>query len=485
MDLPGRWWIVAFGKASVAMGGAAVEELERVGARIAGGVVVSNEENLAAVEGEPRGRGFMALALRRGGHPLPDADSVRAGLEVERTLRAARQGDRVLVLISGGGSALVAAPAVGLTLEAKIATTRQLLEGGADIRQVNCVRKHLSRLKGGRLAVMAYPARVEALVLSDVVGDDLSTVASGPTVGDETTYEDALAVLDSVLGTAHGPLEVREYLQRGAGGALSETPRPGASSLARTRTRLIGGNGLAVAAMVRRARELGYRVTEWGRPIEGEAREVAIDFVQEFGRCLGKEAERCAMVAGGETTVTVTGGGRGGRNQELALAFAIAADEAGVASPRCWVLLSGGTDGRDGPTDAAGGIVDSGSLMRMRDADVEPSVWLEENDSHGALEASGDLLVTGPTGTNVADLMVLLTEGRAPGSPEGENEDGKERSIPEAREERGGRGPRGVENLRGDDRFGRGQPRQRGRGDQEGRSFRGADCPVDRRDRAE
>jgi hydroxypyruvate reductase len=293
-----------------------------------------------------------------------------------------------------------------VTLAEKVAVTDLLLRSGADIHELNTVRKHLSRLKGGGLAAAARPAAVEALILSDVIGDDPSTIASGLTAPDPTTFGDARAVLVRRGVWDRAPAAVRARIERGCRGEEPETPKPGDPIFARVANRIIGSNGLSLDAAAGKARDLGYGTAVASRALAGEAREAAASLL---GRILdGPRAGETprAVLAGGETTVTIRGGGRGGRNQEMALAFALAAERSG---PRgSWVFLSAGTDGRDGPTDAAGAVVDGSTLARGRRAGLDPRRALDDNDSYAFLDAAGALLRTGATGTNVADLQVFL-----------------------------------------------------------------------------
>lgn len=404
-----RVFVAAFGKAALAMAKAARDALPAE-LFCDPGLAVTNYENAAdATDTE----GFTVMAA---GHPLPDAAGVKGAQAVAEMVETAGEGDLVLVLISGGGSALIPYPAEGLTLGDKIATTDLMLGSGTDIGAMNTVRKHLSRLKGGGLARIAAPAQLHALILSDVLGDDLSTIASGPTVADATTFADAKGILEASRSWDTVPQAVRAHIEKGVAGERQETPKPGDPLFTTTASTLVGSNGVSLAALSGAARDAGCEVQVWNECLTGEAREEAEKWVAAV---LAAQNERTqdehggtppdtplAMVAGGETTVTLSGSGRGGRNQEMALAFAIAAEKAGLSGD--WVFLSGGTDGRDGPTDAAGGIVNGESCERIRKAGVDPQARLADNDSYAALKASGDLLMTGATGTNVADLQILL-----------------------------------------------------------------------------
>jgi hydroxypyruvate reductase len=321
--------------------------------------------------------------------------------------------DTLLVLLSGGASALLPAPIAGLRLEDKARTTSLLLRAGATIQELNTVRKHLSRLKGGGLARRAAPARVFTLVLSDVVGDDLSTIASGPTVPDPTTFSDALAVLDRRGLLRQTPLRVRRHLEAGARGQTPETPKAGDAAFRRTVTHVVGGNRRSVLAAAREASRLGLRPVVLTTRLEGEAREVARCLVAILRECAEREGSRrrpTCLLAGGETTVTMAGAGQGGRNQELAVAAAASLD--GFPVPA--VVASFATDGIDGTSDAAGGVVDDRTVRRARALGLAaPSAFLAQSDSRNFLGPLGDLILTGPTGTNVVDIAVLLA-GVAP-----------------------------------------------------------------------
>lgn len=391
----GRVVIVAAGKAAVPMASAAEEILGR---RLSGGLAVTSQET--------GGVGRVRVLTAR--HPVPDERGVAAAREVEELVGDLGRRDLLLVLLSGGASALLPAPAEGLSLEDKQRTTEVLLRGGATIHEVNAVRKHLSRLKGGGLVKKAAPARVATLVLSDVVGDDLSTIASGPTVPDPTTFADAVSVLESRGLGDQVPRAVRERLQAGTRGRVPETPRPGEALFRRVHTHIVGSNRLSVQAASREARRQGFRPVVLTTSLQGEAREVARVLVAILRECVesGRPArEPVCLLAGGETTVTVVGTGRGGRNQEMAVA---AAEElAGFPAPA--VVAALGTDGIDGMSDAAGGVVDDQTTARAEGLGLAPpGVFLGANDTRNYLGPVGDLIVTGPTGTNVCDVTVLL-----------------------------------------------------------------------------
>ncbi len=350
---------------------------------------------------EPVPRGIRVV---ESGHPIPDARGETAATEILRLARDAGPEDLVLCLISGGGSALTPAPAPGVSLAQKQAVTRLLLESGATINQLNAVRKHLSRLKGGQLARMAHPAPVVALLLSDVIGDPLDVIASGPTAPDPTTFQDALAVLDHFGLRARAPATVRAHLEAGARGEVEDTPKPGDPVLAGVTNVVIGNNALVVDAAVAEARRLGLAPHLLTRSLQGEARDVAREFaarLDEIARSGSPVARPACLIAGGETTVTIRGQGTGGRCQEFALALVPE-----VAAMRHVVVLAAGTDGNDGPTDAAGAVVDPTTLARARANGLDVERALAENDSHAFFAALGDLIVTGPTGSNLMDVYL-------------------------------------------------------------------------------
>jgi glycerate 2-kinase len=391
----GRAIVIAFGKGAVEMAGGALAAL---GDLVSAAVIVAPLGS-ASPAPDPR------LRLFHGGHPLPDDGSLRGAEEALRLVREAGDETLILCLVSGGGSALLAAPADGIVLDEKRETTRLLLQSGADIAELNTVRKHLSRVKGGRLAEAASPAPVVSLILSDVVGDPLEIIASGPTAPDPATYADALAVLERRGIEKAVPAAVRELLRKGEAGLLPETPKPGNALFRRVENIVVGNIAVALATAAEEAKRLGFDVELLPAPVTGEAREA--------GRILARLAiersrrkGRFCLLSGGETVVTVRGRGRGGRNQELALAFALEAE--GVPD---LLLLSAGTDGRDGPTEAAGAFAGGGTASQARRRGLSPESSLEENDSATFFEALGGSFITGPTGTNVMDIQIILGGG--------------------------------------------------------------------------
>lgn len=375
-----RVFVIGAGKASAAMA-SAVERL--LGRRITDGFVNVPDSVGARVR---------RVKLHEARHPLPDARGVEGAHNIEQIARQAGERDLVICTISGGASALMPAPATGLPLEQKQAITRALLNGGATIHELNTVRKHLSAIKGGQLAAMAYPARVLTLILSDVIGDDLDVIGSGPTVPDRSTVADARAVLRK-----YG-IEAPEVLH--------ETPKPGDARLSRVQNVVVGSNRLAIDAAASKARELGYKPLVLSTFIDGETRDVAAmhaAIVKEI-RQSGRPAKPpVCVLSGGETTCTVRGSGSGGRNQEFVLAAAMALGEMPDT-----VIFSAGTDGLDGPTDAAGAIADESTLKRAQEFGLDARTFLADNDSYHFFAPLNGLVKTGPTGTNVMDIRAIL-----------------------------------------------------------------------------
>ena len=396
--------VVGAGKASVAMAGALEEKL---GEALSEGLVVvphGYRQTLPGTERMPH-----RIEVVEAGHPVPDEAGLQAAARVLEKAKACGEGDLVLVLISGGGSALWPAVASGLTLADAQAVSKGLLESGATIQEINAVRKHLSRIKGGRLAAAAHPADVLALVLSDVVGDDLSTIASGPTVPDGSTFEQAIDVLKKHALWDQVPEAVRTHLAGGAADPAMETPKPGSNIFERTRTVLIGSNRTALEAARREADVRGYAAQIVAGGVTGEARDVGRELARvalnppDSDR-LASDVRPACLIWGGETTVTVRGDGRGGRNQEMVLAAALALEEADQPV----VFLSGGTDGIDGPTDAAGAWATPQTVMEARQRGLDPEAFLQHNDAYAFFEAMDALLQPGPTHTNVMDVQVAL-----------------------------------------------------------------------------
>jgi hydroxypyruvate reductase len=346
------------------------------------------------------------IQIIEAGHPVPDNSGIEGAQKIVKLVKSATEKDLVIFLISGGGSALLPSPVEGLTMEDKQQTTRVLLESGANIHEINALRKHISQVKGGRLARLAYPATLISLVLSDVIGDNLDSIASGPTVPDGSTFSDCLHILEEYKIKEKIPPAVIDHLEKGVRGAVEETPKSGDPAFERTQNVIIGSNILAVKAAGSRADALGYNTLILSTFIEGETREAA-----KFHAAVAKEilkrdlpiARPACIISGGETTVTIHGKGLGGRNQEFVLVAAIE-----IRGLEDAVVLSGGTDGTDGPTDAAGAIADGFTSARARSMGLDSEFYLKENDSYHFFQSLGDLLVTGPTFTNVMDLRLVM-----------------------------------------------------------------------------
>lgn len=391
----GRVLVLGFGKASGLMAKGLEEAL---GDAIDGGYVIV-----------PRGsevRGLKRVRLLPGNHPVPGGDTIRSSLVLLKAASEAGERDLVFVLVSGGGSALFEVPREGVSLEDLVEVNRLLLRSGADIKEVNTVRKHISAVKGGQLAKALHPAKVVTLIVSDVVGDPPEFVASGPTVPDPTTYRDAYEVLRRYGLLDKVPRSVLDLVNRGLRGEVPETPKEGDEAFRDALTLIVASNRTALSAMKRTAESLGYNAAIVTSFMEGEAREVGrfiagvMKHVSRYGEPVPKPA---ALLFGGETTVTVTGSGVGGRNQELALSVAIH-----ISGLRGAVFASVGSDGIDGPTDAAGAVVDGGTVDEGREAGLDAVAYLADNDSYSYFKRLGRLVITGPTGTNVNDLAVAL-----------------------------------------------------------------------------
>lgn len=393
LDAYRRIFVVGGGKASGLMA-AGVEDL--VGNRLERGAVVIPDYQRPLPKLEK-------TELLPSTHPLPTEKGVRSVKEMLRVAEMAREGDLVICLISGGGSSLMSLPVDGVSLEDLRRTTDLLLEAGATIGEVNCVRKHLSQVAGGRLLLRIRRADVLSLLISDVVGDDLGSIASGPTAPDPSTYGDAVSVLRRRRIWSSVPRRASALLERGSLGTVRETPKPGAATFERVRNVIVGSNATACVAAREALVRMGIHVGSFRLGVVGEARRVGMRLAS-LGRASG-DGKKWAAIWGGETTVKVRGSGRGGRNQEVALAAAI-----GLDGSRGLTALSLGTDGIDGPTDAAGAVADSGTCARARRAGVDPKSFLDGNDSNSFFRAVGGLVVTGPTGTNVSDLMILVRE---------------------------------------------------------------------------
>ncbi|HEX2210454.1 MAG TPA: DUF4147 domain-containing protein [Longimicrobium sp.] len=385
-----RVLLIGAGKAAAGMAAGALEVL---GDRISGGSISTKDGHGAEL---PR------IEVWEAAHPVPDTRGMAGAADALRLARSAGPRDLVLCVLSGGASALWPAPVRGVSLTELQAVTDALLRSGATIHEINTVRKHLSRIGGGWLAHAAAPARVVTLAVSDVVGGALDVIASGPTVPDPTTYEEALEVLQSREITP--PSLIRAHLQAGDAGERDETPKPGDRVFHRASAHVIAGNHDALAGAAAGAERLGYRARIVADDLEGEARSVGEQVALLAMNTLAERpTEPLALLLGGETTFTVHGRGRGGRNQELALALAVELEGVDGVLAACI-----GTDGTDGPTDAAGAFADGGTVARGSAAGLDARDALRRNDAYPFLRAAGDLIVTGPTGTHVNDLVLVL-----------------------------------------------------------------------------
>ncbi|MEE9612837.1 MAG: glycerate kinase [Desulfatiglandales bacterium] len=394
LDKYNRILVVGAGKADAPMA-QAVEQI--LGERVADGVIVVKDGH---------GLPLQRVRVHEASHPVPDERGIRGAEDVLSLVSSAGERDLVICIISGGGSALLVAPVKGISLADKQEVTQLLLACGATIHEINTVRKHLSRVKGGGLALLAHPATMVSLILSDVVGDDLDVIASGPTVPDSSTFRQAEQVLRGYGIWDRVPKSVREHMEKGVNGVMEETLKPGDASFQKDSWELVGTNIQALTAASKEAERQGYGPLILSSMIEGETREVAKVHAAIAKEVLGSgnpfRTPAC-ILSGGETTVTLQGKGLGGRNLEFALASAIALD-----GEKHVVVLSGGTDGTDGPTDAAGAIADGNTVVRARAKGLDPEDHLRRNDSYPFFQALGDLLMTGPTRTNVMDVRIML-----------------------------------------------------------------------------
>ncbi len=346
------------------------------------------------------------IKINQAGHPIPDEAGVKGTKEIVRLLQDSRKDDLVICLISGGGAALLPLPAEGIMLKEKQQTTQLLLKCGASIEEINTVRKHLSRIKGGWLAKIAYPAQLISLILSDVIGDPLTAIASGPTVPDTTTYEDCWRIVKKYNLSDKLSPSVLNHLDKGRKGKISETLKEGNPIFKRVKNIIVGSNSLAIKAARNQAKKLGYHTLILSSFIEGETREVArvhAAIAKEILTSGSPVPAPACILSGGETTVTIKGKGLGGRNQEFALASAIK-----IKGMENVIILSAGTDGSDGPTNAAGAIADGTTLLRAEKIGINAQEYLEDNNSYHFFQKLKDLFITGPTNTNVMDLHLLL-----------------------------------------------------------------------------
>ncbi|MGZ3608288.1 MAG: glycerate kinase type-2 family protein [Syntrophales bacterium] len=395
-----KFYLISFGKAAYPMTKAVSDFADDL---LTKGILITKYGHV------PEGGVSDKIEVHEAAHPVPDLQGALATDRVIGLLEKADSTTLVVCLISGGGSALLVAPHKDISLAEKQEITQLLLKAGANIQELNTVRKHLSRIKGGRLAEIAYPARVLSLILSDVIGDPLDVIASGPTSPDQTTFQDALKVIKRYNLGEKIPEKASLILIRGAAGEIAETPKEGNPVFAQVQNVIIGSNEKAIETAKREAEGRGYQTAVISADLQGEARDAAAWIARkaiEARRGLaGSSQGKICLISGGETTVTVRGNGLGGRNTELALAFA---EE--IKGIQGITLLSAGTDGTDGPTDAAGAIVDGVTIERAEALGIRPGDYLKNNDSYHFFKAAGGLFITGPTGTNVMDLQIILLD---------------------------------------------------------------------------
>jgi glycerate 2-kinase len=390
-----RLFVIGAGKGSALMCRALVK---LIGDWLYGGTIIAKYGYAVAMK---------KIAIIEAGHPIPDENGLRATEQIVRLLRQTTNEDLVINLISGGGSALLCSPADGISFHEKQEITRRLLSCGAPIGEINAIRKHISKVKGGRLARLAYPSTLISLILSDVVGDSISAIASGPTAPDPSTFSECQVILDRYKLRTEKAVSIARFIDKGSAGEIEETPKPGDPIFDNVMNVVVGNNRLAVSAAKERAERLGYSVKVIDKLAEGEATELAVAHAAIVKKIYHSGAVRrpACVISGGEATVTLHGDGLGGRNQEFALATALEIDGLdGV------VALIGGTDGSDGPTEAAGGIVDGGTVRRGETTGLDARDYLSRNDSYHYLKATDDLLVTGPTFTNVMDLRLFIID---------------------------------------------------------------------------
>lgn len=388
--------VVGFGKAAGPMARAVERKLEKFNV---GGIVITEYGYSLDLE---------RINIHEAAHPIPDANSVTAAEDLVHMLQAIKEDDLIIVLISGGGSALFTLPHEPITLEDIQVVTRLLLNCGADIFEINTIRKHISRVKGGQLATSAYPTTLAALIISDVIDDRVDAIASGPTVPDPTTFQEAYDILSRYAILDETPQAIRDRIRLGIAGKIDDTPKSGDARFQKTMNMVIGHNLTALQAIARKAEGLGYRPLLISSRISGQTRTVAQVFsamLKHIAASYRNEQPIC-IIAGGEMTVRVTGKGSGGRNQDFCLALVQL-----ISGLDSVVILSAGTDGMDGPTDAAGAIIDNTTLNKAQRLGLNIEQALTDNDSYRFFKRSGDLLITGPTSTNVMDIQLALLYG--------------------------------------------------------------------------
>ncbi len=410
--------VIGFGKAAYQMA-VAIEEAFDVDV-IAAGIIVTKYGHIVSQESGVRGQGsdvktqgtehrtqntdLKKIKVFEAAHPIPDENGIRATEQIIDLVRDAGKDTLVLCLISGGGSALLVSPIEGVSLGEKQLITDLLLRAGADIEELNAVRKHISRVKGGRLAEIAYPAKIKSIIISDVIGDKLDVIASGPTSVDPSTFSDALHVIEKFNLVEKTPESILQVLNCGISGSIPDTPKPDNHIFDSVQNIIAGSNQKAIDAAAEGARHAGLEAKVLSSDLTGEARDTAGWLADRAKETLTeKKDEKVCLISGGETVVTVKGPGKGGRNMELALSFAMQ-----IEGMEGITLLSAGTDGTDGPTDAAGAIVDGNTIIKARQLGLDPADYLNNNDSYNFFKKIDSLIITGPTGTNVMDLQIIL-----------------------------------------------------------------------------
>jgi glycerate 2-kinase len=390
--------LVGFGKAAVPMAKAL---LDNAGDIDTSGILITKYGHVGSESFDEN------ILVCEAGHPVPDESGYKSTQKALGLLQNADSKTLVVFLISGGGSALLTSPCEGITLKEKQMVTDLLLKAGANIKELNTIRKHISAVKGGRLAEVAHPASCMSLILSDVIGDPLDAIASGPTVPDPTTYGQACSIINKYDLAGRIPERVMEHLNKGEKGVISETPKHGAPAFHGTQNIIVASNTLAIEAAKKAAEAAGYKTTVLSTELSGEASDAArylVRSAREFKKAMAP-GEKACLIAGGETTVTVKGEGKGGRNTEMALVFGMEIDgETGIE------FMSAGTDGQDGPTDAAGAIADGNLVSGAVRLGVDPKDFLVRNDSYNFFAKTGGLIISGPTGTNVMDIQVIFLE---------------------------------------------------------------------------
>ena len=387
-------FVLGAGKAGASMA-KAIEEI--LGGRVSKGIITVKYDHLEKLK---------KIKIQEAGHPVPDQNGLDGARKIYQLAKSATEKTLVICLISGGGSALMPLPRTGITLEDKQETTRALLACGATIHEINTIRKHLSAIKGGGLAKAVYPATLVTLILSDVVGDDLDSIASGPCVPDSSSFADCQAILTKYSIGDDIPATVLLHIESGLAGNISETPKAGEIFFKKTQNVIVASNFDALLKAKEKAIELGYNTLLLSSMIEGETRMVAANHIaiaREIQSHSQPFPQPACILSGGETTVKIKGTGKGGRNQEFTLAAAIK-----MAGMENVTVLCAGTDGSDGPTDAAGALADENTADRAKTAGLDPQQYLENNDSYNFFDRLSDLYKTGPTNTNVMDLRIIL-----------------------------------------------------------------------------